>query len=72
MTDTVQPKPPAADANKMAVLKEIHTKWNKLSEADVAALKGPDDLVTQVVAKYGQEKGLVQREVDALLKGRTI
>jgi hypothetical protein len=36
------------------------------------ALKGKDDLVNQVVAKYGLERGQAQRDVDALLKGRQI
>jgi hypothetical protein len=60
------------DANKQAVLKEIHVKWDKFSEQDLSALKGRDDLVTQVVSKYGQDKAIVQREVDTLLKGRAI
>jgi hypothetical protein len=60
------------EANKQAVLKEIHTKWDKFSDTDLAALKGRDDLVTQVVSKYGQDKAIVQREVDTLLKGRAI
>jgi len=72
MTNTIQPKAPAGEANKKAVLKDIHAKWDKFSHADLAALKGRDDLVAQVIAMYGQEKGMVQRDVDALLKGRTI
>ncbi|MBI1211776.1 MAG: hypothetical protein GC190_09965 [Alphaproteobacteria bacterium] len=66
------PITPSADNGKQAVLKDIHAKWNKFSEQELAALTGRDDLVTQVAAKYGQEKGLAQRDVDALLKGRTI
>lgn len=62
--------PSMSDANKQAVIKDIHAKWDKFSDQDLAALKGKDDLVTQVVAKYSQEKSLVQREVDTLLKGR--
>lgn len=72
MTNAVQPQTPTPDANKQAILKDIHTKWDKFSETDLSALTGRDDLVTQVIAKYGQEKSLVQREVDALLKGRKI
>lgn len=72
MTSAVQPTTPASNPNKQAVLKDIHTKWDKFSETDLTALTGRDDLVTQVIAKYGMEKGLVQREVDALLKGRAI
>ena len=44
----------------------------KFSEQDLPALKGKDDLVNQVVAKYGLERGQAQRDVDALLKGRQI
>ena len=72
MTNPSPVTPGTTDTSKQAVLKEIHAKWSKFSEQDLAALKGSEDLVTQVVAKYGQEKGMVQREVDTLLKGRTI
>jgi hypothetical protein len=57
---------------KQIVLKEIGAKWSKFSEHDLSALKGTDDLVNQVVAKYGLEKAQAQRDVDALLKGRHI
>jgi hypothetical protein len=63
---------PAAVESKQIVLKEIGTKWNKFSEQDLSALRGKDDLVTQVVAKYGIEKAQAQRDVDALLKGRQL
>ena len=65
-------KPETAAATKQIVLKEIGAKWDKLSEQDLSALKSKDDLVTQVVAKYGLEKAQVQRDVDAMLKGRQI
>ena len=54
------------------VLNEISAKWGKFSEQDLSALKSRDDLVTQIVAKYSYEKEQVQREVDALFKGRQI
>ncbi|MGO9849115.1 MAG: hypothetical protein ACLPKT_21680 [Methylocella sp.] len=57
---------------KQIVLKEIGVKWSKFSAQDLSALKGKDDLVTQVVAKYGLEKSQAQRDVDAVLKGRQI
>ncbi len=65
-------KPGTPAESKQIVLKEISAKWGKFSEQDLAALKGKDDLVTQVVAKYGLDKGQAQRDVDALLKGRQI
>jgi hypothetical protein len=44
----------------------------KFSEQDLSALKGNDDVVHRVVARYGLEKAQAQRDVDALLKGRHI
>jgi hypothetical protein len=65
-------KPQVTAEIKQVVLREIGAKWGKFSEQDLSALKGNDDLVTQVVAKYGLEKAQAQRDVDALLKGRHI
>jgi hypothetical protein len=65
-------KPETATETRQIVLKEIGAKWNKFSEQDLSSLKSNDDLVTQVVAKYGLEKGQVQRDVDTFLKGRQI
>ena len=65
-------KPEMTAETKQIVLKEIGAKWGKFSEQDLSALKGNDDLVNQVVAKYGLETAQAQRDVDALLKGRHI
>jgi hypothetical protein len=35
---------------------EIGAKWPKLSANDLATLKGKDDLISQVVSKFGIEK----------------
>jgi hypothetical protein len=69
-TAAASPKTPAE--TKQIVLKEIGAKWSKFSAQDLSALKGKDDLVTQVVARYGLEKSQAQRDVDAVLKGRQI
>ena len=65
-------KSETAAETKQIVLKEIGAKWGKFSEQYLSALKNKDDLVTQVIAKYGLEKSQAQRDVDALLKGRQI
>ena len=65
-------KQPAANEGRAIILKEIRAKWSKFEEADLPALKNRDDVVSQVVAKYGLEKANVQRDVDTLLKGRHI
>jgi hypothetical protein len=57
---------------RQIVLKEVGAKWGKFSEQDLSALKGKDDLVTQLATKYSIEKAQAQRDVDALLKGRPI
>jgi hypothetical protein len=80
---TISPSTPASNTNaateqrpsaenKQIVLKEIGAKWSKFSEHDLSSLKNKDDLVDQVVAKYGLEKSVAQRDVDALMKGRHI
>jgi hypothetical protein len=71
-SSTAGAKPEMTADTRQIVLKEIGAKWGKFSEQDLSALKGNDDLVTQVVAKYGLEKAQAQRDVDALLKGRHI
>jgi hypothetical protein len=55
---------------RQIVLKEIEAIWGKFSEEDLSALKDKDDLVTQLVAKYGRDKSQAQRDVNTLLKGR--
>jgi hypothetical protein len=60
----------AATDSKTMPRSEIGAKWPKFTSHDVAALKGKDDLVSQVESKYGIEKAQAQREVDALMNGR--
>lgn len=57
---------------KKTVLKEIGAKWTKFSEQDLSSLQSKDDLVEQLVAKYGLETIEAQNEVDAILRGRRI
>ena len=59
-----------ADETKQIILKEIGAKWGKFTEQDLSALKGKDDLVTQLASKYSLDKVQAQRDVDALMKGR--
>jgi hypothetical protein len=57
-------------SDKQIVLKEIAGKWSKFSEQDVSALKGKDDLIARVAAKYSLERAKAQKDVEAFLKGR--
>ena len=62
----------ATNEGRAIILKEIRAKWNKFEEADLSALKSRDDVVSQLVAKYGLEKANAQRDVDSLLRGRRL
>jgi hypothetical protein len=77
MTSYQQSAAKTAAETRQIVLKDIGAKyigakWSKLSELDLSAPKRKDDLVTQVGAKYGLERGQAQRDIDAMLKGRQI
>jgi uncharacterized protein YjbJ (UPF0337 family) len=56
--------------NRKIFVNELCAKWRKFSEQDLAALKGKDDLVSQVQTRYGLNKEQAHRDDDALLKGR--
>ena len=71
-SNTSAAKPETSAQTRQMILKEVGAKWSKFSEQDLSVLKGKDDLVTQVVAKYSLERGQAQRDVDAVLKGRQI
>ena len=61
---------PSAAETKQIVIKEIRAKWGKFSEDDLSSLKNKNDLITQRASKYGLEKSLAKRDVDALMNGR--
>ena len=60
------------DNKRIEMLDAIGTKWDKFSKQELSDLKTNDELVTQVVAKYGIEKVAAQRDVDALMNGRNL
>jgi hypothetical protein len=51
---------------------DIRAKWNKLSDREVGALTGTDDLVTQVARLYTLDREQAQGDVAALLNGRSV
>jgi hypothetical protein len=57
---------------KQALLKDIRVKWGKFTELELSGLKNNDDLVSQIVAKYGLDKAKAQSDVDTLRAGRNI
>lgn len=63
------PQPSAAPPNRLALLKDIRTKWMKLTEAEVLLLTSRDALVALVEERYGRT--LLLSDVDSVLKGRS-
>jgi hypothetical protein len=57
---------------RQVVRREVGARWAKFSEQELAALNSRDDLVREVVVRYGIEKNEAQRDVDLVLKGRRI
>ncbi len=74
MTNQPETTVPAAGnvAARQTLLSDIRVKWNKFTEQEVKDLKTNDDLVTQLVAKYGLEKAAAQRDADTMRAGRNI
>ena len=59
-----------AEARKL-LRAEIGSKWSKFSAQELTDLKDNDDLVSQLVAKYGLEKDTAQRDAATVVNGRT-
>ncbi len=57
------------DAKKL-LRADIGSKWSKFSTQELRDLKGNDDLVSQLVAKYGLAKDAATRDAEAVVKGR--
>ena len=64
------PTPAPAAQNRPQLIKDIRSKWMKFSEAQLMTLTSKDALVALVAEKYGLE--LAQREVDSVLRGRSL
>jgi uncharacterized protein YjbJ (UPF0337 family) len=56
--------------NRKIIVNEIQAKWGKFSDQDLAALKGKEDLVSQVQSRYKLDRAQAQKDVDTLLNGR--
>ncbi len=54
------------------VLNDVGTKWRRFSRKELSALETIDDLVNEIVAKYGIEKADAQHEVDRLMGDRKL
>lgn len=60
------------DRERDALLNALASKWKRFSRQELRLLEGSDDLVGQIVARYGVEEVAARRDVDALLDGRIL
>lgn len=60
------------DKERDALLNALASKWRRFSRQELRLLESGNDLVGQIVAKYGVEEVAARRDVDALLDGRIL
>lgn len=60
------------DTDRQDVLNEIGAKWSKFSKKELSNLTTNDQLVGQIVTRYGVKKEAAQRQVDILMDGRNL
>jgi hypothetical protein len=60
------------DSERNEVLNAISARWGRFSWQDLSELKTNDELVAQLIAKYGVERITAERDVDALLVCRSL
>jgi hypothetical protein len=74
MTNSLHAPPPVTATEeaelRTSILADIQTRWDRLSDDDVAAMRNSHDLLVKVVAKYGQDRFHAQSDIDIMLKGR--
>lgn len=70
MTNPVNTNATQTSSPKISA-REIHVKWDKISEQDASGVKLASDLVTQVQAKYALSADQAQRDVNAWTNGRS-
>jgi hypothetical protein len=62
----------ATNPDRQDVLNEIALKWSKFSKQDLTNITTNDQLVGEIVKKYGIKIKRAQREVDILMDGRNL
>ena len=66
-----QPSTPVSSTPKKILAKDVHAKWDKISEQDASGMKSTGDLATQVQSKYSLNAEQAKSQVDAWANGRS-
>jgi hypothetical protein len=60
------------DSDRDALLNRLASKWRRFTWRELNQLESSDELVAQIVVRYGIQEMVARREVDVLLDGRTL
>lgn len=66
-----QPNTAATASPQKIVAKDVHAKWDKISEQEADAFKSTSDLTSQVQTKYSLSADQAKSQVDAWANGRS-
>lgn len=66
-----QPNAATNAAPQKILAKEVHTKWDKISEQEAGNMKSTGDLTSQVQSKYSLSPEQAKTQVDAWANGRS-
>ena len=66
-----QPNAATNAAPQKILAKEVHTKWDKISEQEAGKMKSTGDLATQVQTKYSLSAEQAKKDVDGWTNGRS-
>ena len=61
---------PTPGAQKI-LAKDIHAKWDKISDVEASGMKRTSDLISQVQAKYSLSSEQAQKDVNVWANGRS-
>ena len=66
-----QPNTAASAAPQKILAKDVHSKWDKISEQEASGMKSTSDLATQVQSKYSLNAEQAKSQVDTWANGRS-
>jgi hypothetical protein len=66
-----QPNTAASGTPQKILAKDVHTKWDKISEQEASGMKSTSELATQVQSKYSLSPEQAKSQVDAWANGRS-
>ncbi|HXL69038.1 MAG TPA: hypothetical protein VN930_09770 [Xanthobacteraceae bacterium] len=62
---------PVNAQNTKILAKDIHAKWDKISDVEASGMKQTSDLISQVQAKYSLSSEQAQKDVNVWANGRS-